>query len=84
MVSLTVTTLIQLLAVLTIPAIVGFIALTQMNAKSKFQFKQGRIALMLSVVPVLLILALQGILTPWMVLAVFGALFLTILFFRPD
>lgn len=74
MVSLTITALLQVIAVLTIPAIIGFIAWTQMNTKSKFQWKQGRIALVLSMVPVILIFGLQGLLAPWMVMLSLAAL----------
>lgn len=84
MVTFTTTAVIQLLAVLTIPAIVGFIAGTQMRTRAKFQWKQGRIALLLMLVPLILILALQGILTTIMTLvAILGLLAVTLLV-RPD
>lgn len=84
MVTFTTTAVIQLLAVLSIPTIVGFIAATQMNTRAKFQWKQGRIALLLTMVPMVLILSLQGILSTMLTVAALVALVAAILLIRPD
>jgi|GEM_PF-3367266 len=82
MVSLTV--FIQLIAALTIPATVGCIAMTQLNTGAKFQWKQGRIALVLSIVPLLLVLTLQGILGSVSTLLAIGGLLVVVLLGNPD
>lgn len=66
MASMTATQWVQIIAALTIPVIFGGILISRMTRRKSFRWKQAQIATIMSLVPLIVILAVQGLLTTMM------------------